>query len=407
MNSISIWSASAAAGFTILAVYPVYAYLRRGWDIKKTDIFSSFSDEAKILYLKVFQKIDCDGQEEDARAVAREKFEAIYVVRYGRYKFATPLALFTLTNLVAAFLLSESALSWVERSGDCSLAHFCGASVGLPSMVIPSVAAAGIGGAYVWIVADLISRNRRLDLSPSDVLNATLRLAISATLATAVIKIAATEVALPLAFALGAFPLDSVRAMLRRFAEDKIGLKPAADSQSTDTVLSLDSIDHPIADRLFDADISTVAQLAYTDPVQLSMRTGLAFDFVIDIVSQALAWTYLGDRLDDLRPAGLRGAMEINNFVEELAEKNTSVAALAQGLLKIAPTLPQDTTNPPVRRKMETAGFLNACDQIANDPYTKFLVEFWDEGRESGEDAVPDYAALLGIQTGPVPAPAG
>lgn len=52
-------------------------------------------------------------------------------------------------------------------------------------------------------------------------------------------------------------------------------------------MLNLDSIDHPIADRLNGADILTIAQLAYTDPVQLAMRTGLGFDFVLDIVGQA------------------------------------------------------------------------------------------------------------------------
>ena len=55
----------------------------------------------------------------------------------------------------------------------------------------------------------------------------------------------------------------------------------------------------------------------YADPVQQCMRMGLGFDFVADIVSQALAWNYLGERLDALRLAGLRRAMLINLFFQE------------------------------------------------------------------------------------------
>jgi hypothetical protein len=41
------------------------------------------------------------------------------------------------------------------------------------------------------------------------------------------------------------------------------------------------------------------------------MRASLSFIFVLDVVSQALAWVYLDQKLNDLRPMGLRGAFEI------------------------------------------------------------------------------------------------
>jgi hypothetical protein len=397
---INIFSLLAALGFTVLAVYPVQAYLRRGWAIKKTDIFSSFSEDAKVLYLKVFMKTGfAAGDAACIQQQAAASFEKLYLDRYGRYKFRTPLLLFTVVNFIGMFLVSQSALAWVEALAGCGLVSFCAKVGGAPMMLIPDVAAAAISGAYVWIVSDLISRNRRLDLSPTDVLNATLRLSISAALATAVVSTvkdqAGASIGGPLAFALGAFPLDTVATMLRRFAEDKVGLKPDADSQSTDTILNLDSVDHPTADRLRGADISTIAQLAYADPVQLAMRTGLGFDFVLDLVGQALAWIYLGDRLDDLRSAGLRGAVEIHNFLYELSDVGKPAATLAVALLKVAPGLPQDTTTPPVKRSMETAQFLKACDEIANDPYTKVLVQFWKEADGVSTDVIPDYAKLF------------
>jgi hypothetical protein len=48
------------------------------------------------------------------------------------------------------------------------------------------------------------------------------------------------------------------------------------------------------------------------------MRSSLSFRFVVDVVSQALAWVYLGEKLDQLRTIGLRGAYEINVFLYDL-----------------------------------------------------------------------------------------
>jgi hypothetical protein len=345
------------------------------------------------LYLQTFMKEQFEPA--TAQQTATERFEELYRARYGRYKFWAPFLLFGFTTFIATALLSESAIGWIQLETHQRVVFIGAITQGLPLFVIPQVAAAGIGGAYIWIVSDMIARARRLDLSPADILNATLRMAMSAALAVAVVQLAAPALALPLAFAIGAFPLDTVRAMLRRLVSDKLGLGVGIEDDSTDQVFNIDSVDHPTADRLLDADISTIAQLAYADPVQLCMRTGLGFDFVIDIVSQALAWIYLGDRLDDLRPAGLRGAMEIHSFLAQLSDPAQPIYALMTAVLAVVPGLPQDTVNPPRRRKMDAAQFLNACDEIANDPYTQFLVEIWRDGRSTASDVAPNYAALL------------
>jgi hypothetical protein len=206
--------------------------------------------------------------------------------------------------------------------------------------------------------------------------------------------------ALPIAFAIGAFPLDVVRVFLRRYVSDKFGSSNAQDDKPADELLGLDSVDRPIADKLMDADISTIAQLAHTDPVQLCMRTGLGFDFVIDIVSQSLAWMYLGDRLGLLRCCGLRGALEIYYLMKGLAAPDNTLAApdntkgyaLALALLEVAPTLLQDKSSSPATRAMGRVEFLGACDQIANDPYTFLLIAFWQDGGSDQKSwIVPDY----------------
>ncbi len=44
----------SALALTYLCCHPIGAFYRRGWGIKKADIFSSLSVQAKALYLKTF-----------------------------------------------------------------------------------------------------------------------------------------------------------------------------------------------------------------------------------------------------------------------------------------------------------------------------------------------------------------
>lgn len=102
--------------------------------------------------------------------------------------------------------------------------------------------------------------------------------------------------------------------------------------------------------------------------------------------------------------------MEIYHFLNELGDAGRPIYALAVELLKVAPSLPQDAANPSVKRKMEAAQFLKACDEIANDPYTKVLVQFWKDVDDSAY-VIPCYSQLFGdesaggIAKNAVPAP--
>jgi hypothetical protein len=83
-------------------------------------------------------------------------------------------------------------------------------------------------------------------------------------------------------------------------------------------LLGLDGIDKPLVERLAIEDITSIVQLAYCDPIQLTMRTNLSFNAVVDLVSQALAWVYLGEKLTAIRPLGCRGAYEVRQLIDFL-----------------------------------------------------------------------------------------
>jgi len=54
-------------------------------------------------------------------------------------------------------------------------------------------------------------------------------------------------------------------------------------------------------------------QLAYYDPVKLTMQTNIDYDYIVDCVSQALLFVYVGkDSLEKLTRQGIRGAYEMH-----------------------------------------------------------------------------------------------
>src|SRR5208282_678422 len=355
----------AAFTLTCLCCYPIAAFALRGWSIKRDDILGSFTTDAKALYLATFLQVDSE-QPAVASKQPDKDFDDLYHKRYGRWRLVLPTLLLITVCLPLTFLIAESALARFVLSKSGSAVTFAQAGVSNHYITLPRVALAAIAGAFVWVVADLIAKYARYDLRPQDLLNATLRLAAAAPLGYAVASINPANGPF-IAFAIGAFPLDAINVLLKRLANSKLNLDIGVGGGQPGQITKLDGIDSSIADRLQEEGITTVAQLAYCDSVQLCMRTGLLFDFVVDIVGQALAWIYLQDKLNDLRAGGLRSALEIRDMMEDLSKPDETQANAAKALLQsLAATV-----------KMDAAQFQNACDQIAEDPYTKFLYKVW------------------------------
>ncbi len=317
--------------------------------------------------------------------------------RYGRYRLTAPLILLILLILITfPLMFLETSSGWAalivaNSHGLASVALL--ASPFPPIFKVPEMGLAAIAGAYAWVGASLFDGATRYNLPPQVVLGASLRLVIAVPLGYSIQSIAAPVIAPFLAFALGAFPLAEVQILLKRIATNKLGLETSADHQK-DEVSVLDGIDQPTADRLEDGDVLTVAQLAYSDPVQLSMRTNLSFNSIIDAQSQALAWIYVGDNLPQLAKIGFRGAVEIAPFYEDLSAE-TDTNGPANKLLQIASDrtgVPPDKcppqTPPATRTPIPADGLRHAFREITGNPYTRFLSEVWNStGQDVGSSA--------------------
>lgn len=350
-GKVAVAIALSALGVALL-VFPLVRYLRVGWLAKRNDIMSCFGPRACQLYFRMFHRDGAVPAEDGAVAA----FEAIYIKWYGRHFFTAPAVLLA---LVGAVLLAAIIFTGLKAHGFLA---------GNPLLDLPKTALAGATGAYMWVVNDFISRARRLDFSPSDVQWATLRLAIAIPMGYAFASLVQDSGPF-VAFALGAFPLTTLSNLLRRFANKKLGMDDSAE-EGDDALTKLQGVNKTVAERLANEDLTTISQVACCDPVQIAMRSNLSFSSVVDIMNQALAWVYLGEKLNTIRPLGLRGAVEIRHLLADMAATDDSKAgrkAQAQAAFAQVATA--------IGQSQET--LMVVFLEIADDPFTDFLDDVW------------------------------
>lgn len=349
------------------AVFPLINYVRFGWRAKRRDIMDGLGRQARVAYFEMFAP-----SVKVPPGTAFTRFEEIYDRWYGRRHYLVPGLLLFLAVGVGAVLVIGSAFYTV-------------AGIDFPIFSLPDTAVAALAGAYMWVVNDFIARSSRQDFSPAEVWWAVLRILIAIPMAYAFASMFADVLAPFVAFALGAFPMQSLWEMLRRLLLKKTALEASA-AESQDEIIKLQGIDKEIASRLAKLDVTNVAQIAYCDPVRLAMGSNLSFGFIADLMSQALAFLYLRDKLDVLRPMGLRGAVEIKHFVDEL---DNAAHPRAQGRAGAALPHVAAALGMPVELVQVV------LREIAFDPYTDFLDKVWDS-LEAAEPA-PTHASAAAL----------
>lgn len=357
MKIQALWTCSFVASCTLfLLLQPTLRYLRSGWKAKRKDIMDSLSPKARLAYYIMF------GSSEPRPADSAEasiKFEDFYTAWYGRRYFVIPALLLGLVGLPAITAVVFSALGEGIFSPN-------------PLFKVPLIASASLGGAYLWVVNDHISRARRLDFAPSDVMWGVLRIVIAVPMGYAFSAIVKEDVAPFVAFGFGAFPLSALISLMRRFTEKRLDAD-ATPEETSDDLIRLQGINKTILERLSNEDVTTITQIAYCDPVRLTMRSNLSFNFIIDCMNQALAWLYLGDKLNIIRPFGIRGAFEIKYLMDDLLADgdNPEVNKAREEAQALLEQIAQAVQAPKDLLKF-------AFDQISGDPYTIFLYEIWE-----------------------------
>lgn len=329
-----------------LLVGPVIFYLAGSWTYRRDQILDGLPPSSVTLYFKTFYP-GLSGVTPD--------FRTFYEKRFGRRWYIVPTLMLAVTGWIACTWTVASVLVWT---------HVRNPAAGM----LTGVSVAALTGGYLWVVADLVTRWRYRDMSPEDLWWSSWRLVLAVPLAYAIGAVLRPEVSIPIAFLLGAFPTRSVSTIARRLARRQLNLGADTDEKAESELEKLQGVDTRIAERFADEGITTIDQLAYADPVELTMRcASFAFSFVVDCASQSLAWIYLGDDLAKLRAWSLRGAQEIANLIMELDGDDESERGVAK-----------DTLNAAARVVgVDPVAFERTLREIAEDPYTEFMSDVW------------------------------
>jgi hypothetical protein len=379
-------AAILSAVVVVLVAAPFIVFLTKQWYVRRNEFRNRLSDGALLCYLERYwwrrassKRIDFSEALDETGEVlpeikacletqkkADQLFLELYDEQYGIRAFVIPFSLVLLATFASAAIVS-----WLWG---CPFEHPKNPERCMVFGANPNLATAAIAGAYMFAVGDAVNSVRQNSLNIADVYWYALRLVIAIPLGVAVGNASGStgDVHTLYAFGLGALPVDEIQKLLRRLT---MGSMQAGDArQEPDQLLSLEGVTVRTSTLLVAEGISSISQVESKDPVLLAVRTGLEFDFILYLASQAVVRRHLGVSASALVPLGLIEAQAIRKLVQSLDDPDADRNARALATLKDAAdrirfaantdrtiTAPCDAT---VRTTFE---------QIAEAPVTTFL----------------------------------
>jgi hypothetical protein len=146
-------------------------------------------------------------------------------------------------------------------------------------------------------------------------------------------------VAAPIAFGLGLFPIKDTVDFVRQSTKKRLEISITPETVMGPPLGLVQGLNKEVIDRLEEEGISSTVELAYYDPIKLFFKTNFQWAWVIDVIDQAILINYIGDKIDALRPVGIRGAIEMTVLGEPEGDGGTAgepvdgvVAIVAQRL---------------------------------------------------------------------------
>lgn len=346
---------SCAAAW-LLSLIPTLFYLRTGWVARRERLLGVLTPKALKLYLEKFRQMQ--SQPDRAGAVLRE----IFGKEYGRRHYVAPILLLALVAGAGMWATTRTLEVWMSLTTN--------------HVAFPKIAISGFLGAMAWVLNDQLQRMRTQDFTPYDVYGCAYRLLISVPIGYSLAAVAKDDFGVPLAFLLGAFPTTTLLTIARRVAAQHLGLGDS-DEKAVTEIASLQGVGKAHAERFQEEGFSTIVELAWADPIDTTIRTNFDLWFVVDCVSQALLWVYLGPKVLELSRYSLRGAMEARYLLMDLNSDDASDRLSARTTVdEVAALL-----------KMKPESLIHTLEEISRDPYTEFLCDIWDEqpGAPAGE----------------------
>jgi len=331
----------------LMVIAPAIIFLRGAWSSRRDSLFDLMTDGTLALYYNRFypsRKVD----PKERVAVFRRDFGKTY----GRRKYVFPLFVLAVLSGWGLWGAAGTIKVWVKVSSPDQ------------TYAIDEVALGALLGGLTWVISDSLGRFRTRDFTSHDVYNGVFRLLIAVPLGYSLGSFLDVKFKVAMAFLLGVFPTSTLFTIARRLGAKQLGLAAdAADAADSSELEKLQSVAQSTAERFRDEGVSSIVALAWTDPIDLTIRTNFEFSFVVDCISQALFWIYVRDDIQQLYVLSLRGAQEVSSFMD-------SVKAGDAGAKK---TLGEAAG----RLKVSEEALLQTFTQVCEDPSTRFIVNIW------------------------------
>jgi hypothetical protein len=198
----------------------------------------------------------------------------------------------------------------------------------------PITLALGFAGAYIQSLYDTLRRCRESDLSAYSLHFTWVHMVLASILAPLVSKAFAPEVGQFVAFGLGLFPLKDTFEYARNMAKKKLEISVDPEEVKGLPMGLVEGLNKKVVDRLDEEGITSIVDLAYSDPIKLFLKTNYPWAWVIDVMDQALLINYIGSKIETLRPIGIRGSIEMSVLGEPVQTTNivTLIAISAKRL---------------------------------------------------------------------------
>ena len=335
----------------------LYLITNAGWRERRQRIFTYFKPAALKRYFTLyFPSVDIT---KDSNPTLISRFEKHYGCYYGRRHYIAPFILLSIISGLGLFVVSETLKNWY---GDASN-HFAVSPIVISSFL----------GAFTWVASDQISRFQRRDCKSGDLYQGSFRFLIAVPFGYSLAAFANKDFGIAVGFLVGAFPTETLFKIGRRLAGQKLGIGEDNTPAASELEL-LQNIGKTNAERFYDEGVTTIAELAWTDPVDLSVRTNFDFNYVIDCMGQALLAVYVGADIKKLGPFSLRAAQDAASIVNDIGQDIESANPTPkQKYARQALTQAAGALN------LDPKTFYYTLYAVAWDPYTRFLWSIWPQ----------------------------
>ncbi len=355
MSETALWVIVAwllGALLLLLLVAPTAIFLKVNWTRRCQEILSGVTSKKDIALKDYFNWFH---QSFEPGKPPAERFALYYDSLYGRKHFLIPFAMFIVISAVLIFVCDSWFIQAIKYKMNISERP-------------EAVAVFAILGAFLWISVDHINKWWHSELSHRDLFLASLRMIMAVPIAFSLTRILGegADAALPTAFILGAFPLGALLSMFRKIGRQKLNVADAEERGGSE-LIKLQGIDAAMAERFAAENLTTICQLAYSDPIRMTIRTNLGFSYIVDLIAQALLMIYSGESYKKWLQLGLRGGFEVTNILDGLENGDPQEVTDSEQIIKeLAGSL-----------GISPSAVRNIMWEVANDPYMEFIYASW------------------------------